>query len=148
VRRSGLLLCAAWLSWASVTRAEAPAKLSPTVFWLSASATVLCASLGGFYALEVKDLYDEAQMSAPVSPERARLHDEMTHAELTADLLLFGSLVLATGTTILAFHVDWSGRDRAGSSPLAAVRGTGVSFTLDPGVKRPQLTAAADRSWW
>lgn len=146
MRRAGLL-CAAWLLWASAARAEEPQKLSPALFWLGASASILCASVGGFYALEVDDLYDEALLNAPVSPERARIHDEMARAEVTADVLLISSLVLAVGTTFLAFHVDWSGADSA-PRLQAAARGAGASFTLDPGAQRLPPRAAAGRSWW
>jgi hypothetical protein len=87
--------------------------LSPTYFWIAASTTIIVASLGGFEALHVRDLYDQANGLPTVSPEREPLHDEMKTAELTADALLIGSLALAVGTTILAFHIDWSGGDRA-----------------------------------
>lgn len=85
--------------------------LSPTYFWIAASATIMSASLGGFYALRVRDLYDEATMKAAVSPRRIEVQDQMRTAEVTADVFLFGSLALAIGTTILAFHIDWSGRE-------------------------------------
>jgi hypothetical protein len=142
------LVCAAWLLWAGAARAQEPKGSSPTLFWLSASATIVCASIGGFYALEVKDLYDEAQLSPPVSPERGRIHDEMRNAELTADVLLLSSLVMAVGTTVLAFHTDWSGRERSGLVLHAAGSGARASFTLDPGARRPQPTAAGPGSWW
>jgi hypothetical protein len=134
--------------WASVGHAREPEKLSPTLFWLGASATLVCASIGGFYALEVKDLYDEAQLNEPVSPELARIHDEMTRAELAADVLLISSLVLAAGTTLLAFHVDWSGGERSAAGLDATARGARASFTLDPGARPPPPRAAARRSWW
>jgi hypothetical protein len=119
--------------------------LSPTLFWLSASTTVIVASLGGFYALHVKDLYDQAKLKPPVSPERTRLHAEMKHAELTADVLLLGSLALAAGSTVLAWHVDWSGRELR---LFAAGSGAAASLTLDPAAARPPPRAATHRSWW
>jgi len=103
---------------------------SPTVFWIAASATLITASLGGFEALHVKDLYDRANGIAPVSAERNELRGEMRTAEVTADALLIGSLVLAVGTSILAFQIDWSGQDRS-DQPLA---------TVPP--------SAAGRRWW
>jgi hypothetical protein len=100
------------------------------VFWVAASTTIIVASLGGFQALHVRDLYDQANGLPTVAPEREQLHDRMQSAEVTADVLLLGSLALAAGTTILAFYVDWSGdnvpRDRA---------------------QRPQPFAAG-RRWW
>lgn len=100
---------------------------SPTLFWIAASATIVTASLGGFQALHVKDLYDQANGIPVVSPERNALHDQMQTAEVTADALLVGSVVLAIGTTILAFQIDWSGDDRprdpvARLPPSAAAR--------------------------
>jgi hypothetical protein len=87
------------------------AGASPTWFWAAASATIITASLGGFYALHVRDLYDQAQLQPLVSPERTRLRNEMETAELTADLLLLGSLAMTVGTVFLALHTDWSGRE-------------------------------------
>ena len=152
MRRFGWL-CVAWLLCVGSARAQEPAEapspgLSPTLFWLSASATLLCAGVGSLYALEVKDLYDEAQLRPPVSPERSRIHDEMTRAELTADVLLISSLVLGAGTTLLAFHVDWSGGEHSAASLRAAIGGAGASFTLDPGSRPPPPRAAARGSWW
>ncbi|HKU41154.1 MAG TPA: hypothetical protein VJR89_23490 [Polyangiales bacterium] len=147
--RGFAMLCAAWLAWASTARAqeaESPGA-SPSLFWLSASATIVSASLGGFYALNVRNLYDEAMLTPTVSPRRAELHDEMRRAELTADLLLLGSLALAVGTTVLAFHVDWSGRDRAQPSAFA-LNAAGASFALDSRGPPPPRRAAARRSYW
>jgi hypothetical protein len=103
---------------------------SPTVFWVAASATLITASLGGFEALHVKDLYDRANGIPFVAPERNSLRDEMRTAEVTADALLVGSLVLAAGTTLLAFQIDWSG-PASTEQPLA---------TLPP--------FATARRWW
>jgi hypothetical protein len=92
---------------------------SPTVFWIAASATMITASLGGFQALRVKDLYDRANGIPVVSPERNAIHDQMRSAEVAADALLIGSLALAVGTTILALQIDWSGQDGA-ETPFAS----------------------------
>jgi hypothetical protein len=120
----------------------APAErsgLSPTVFWIAASTTIIVASLAGFEALHVLDLYDQAQGMPAVSPEREPLHREMRTAEVTADVLLLGSLALAVGTTILAFHIDWSGSDR----PHDRLRARTVA-----GGARRQPPLAAGRRWW
>jgi hypothetical protein len=98
-------------SAATPVQSSERAGLSPTVFWIAASTTIIVASLGGFQALHVRDLYDQANGLPVVSPEREPLHDRMKSAEVTADVLLLGSLALAAGTTILAFYVDWSGSD-------------------------------------
>jgi hypothetical protein len=105
--------------------------LSPTIFWIAASTTIIVASLGGFEALHVRDLYDQAIGVPAVSPERDPLHDRMRTAEITADVLLLGSLALAVGTTILAFHTDWSARD--GQRDVLA---------------RRRQPSAAGRRWW
>jgi hypothetical protein len=121
VRRSCLMLVLLTLMAADVARAQQQAAsarsdpadsavgLSPTLFWFAASTTIISASLGGFYALRVRDLYDRAESLARVSPERLELRDRMQTAELTADVLFASALVLAAGTTVLAFHIDWSG---------------------------------------
>lgn len=115
---------------APVPPPPAPTGLSPTWFWIAASTTIITASIGGFEALHVKDLYDQANGLPAVSPERTGIHDSMVRAETAADVLLFGSLALAIGTAILAFHVDWSGQ----------------SYTGDRVAKlQPE---AAGRRWW
>ena len=96
--------------------------LSPTFFWIAASATIITASLGGFYAQHVRDMYDEASLLNSLSPRQAQLHDQMQRAEVTADVLFVSSLVLAVGTTILAFHVDWSGAERIQARAARAPR--------------------------
>jgi hypothetical protein len=125
MRRSCLMLVLVTLMAADVARAqerssalateESAVGLSPTLFWFAASATIISASLGGFYALRVRDLYDRAEALAGVSPERLELRDDMKRAELTADVLFASALVLAAGTTVLAFHVDWRATDRSAS---------------------------------
>lgn len=117
---------------------------SPTVFWIAASATIITASLGGFEALHVRDLYDQAQGIPAVSPQREPLHREMRTAEVTADALLIGSLVLAVGTTILAFNIDWSGSDRPKEQLAARVLPQAVAG----GVRRQLPPLAAGRRWW
>jgi hypothetical protein len=133
VRRSCLMLVLVTLMAADVARAQqresAPAEvaesavgLSPTLFWFAASATIISASLGGFYALRVRDLYDRAESLARVSPERLELRDDMKRAEVTADALFASALVLAAGTTVLAFHIDWRAPGRPASRSQAESR--------------------------
>jgi len=128
VRRSCLMLVLVTLMAADVAgaqergsaradTAESAVGLSPTLFWFAASATIISASLGGFYALRVRDLYDRAESLAGVSPERLELRDDMKSAEVTADVLFASALVLAAGTTVLAFHIDWRAADRSVSRP-------------------------------
>lgn len=115
-------LCVASLLTAGGARAQVDSErpplrletrgLSPTWFWVAASTTIITASLGGFYALHVRDLYDQAMLQPLVSPRRSQLRDEMQTAEVTADVLLLSSIAFAVGTTILAYHIDWSGSDR------------------------------------
>jgi hypothetical protein len=111
--------------------------ISPTYFWIAASATIIVASLAGFEALHVRNIYDEAQGLPPVAPVRERLHDRIRTAEITADLLLLGSVALAVGTTLLAFHVDWSGRER----PRDEVSARANALARVP-------PSAARRRWW
>jgi hypothetical protein len=117
--------------------------LSPTVFWIAASATIIVASLGGFEALHVRDLYDQAQGIPSVSPQREPLRREMRTAEVTADALLIGSLALAVGTTILAFSIDWSGTDRSNEQQAARAQPRAVA---DAAQRQPPI--AAGRRWW
>jgi hypothetical protein len=116
---------------------------SPTLFWIAASATIFTASLGGFEALHVRDLYDQAQGIPPVSPQREPLHDQMRTTEITADALLIGSLALAVGTALLAYHIDWSGSDRSNERRAARARSRIVAGGVD---RLPPI--AARRRWW
>jgi hypothetical protein len=111
------------------------------VFWIATSVTIITASLGGFEALHVRDLYDQAKGIPAVSPQREPLHDQMHTAEITADALLLGSIALAVGTTILAFHIDWSGTDRPREERAAREpRPAAADGRLPP--------TAAGRRWW
>lgn len=116
--------------------------LSPTWFWFGASATIITASLGGFYALRVRDLYDQAAATPGVSPKQLELRDHMLTAERTADLLFLGALALAAGTTVLAFHVDWSGPPRARSGERSSKRRWTLAPVLLPGAGSVQLQGA------
>lgn len=116
--------------------------LSPTWFWFGASATIITASLGGFYALRVRDLHDQAAATPRVSPMQLELHDEMKAAERTADLLFLGAIALAAGTTLLAFHVDWSRPERAGGSARSSQRRLTLAPVLSPGAQGVLLQGA------
>jgi hypothetical protein len=115
----------------ATTQPERATELSPTWFWFGASATIITVSLGGFYALRVRDLYDQAAATPRVSPEQLVLRDQMIAAERTADLLFLGALALAAGTTVLAFHVDWSRPERARPDTRGA-RSSQRRWTLAP----------------
>jgi hypothetical protein len=99
--------------------------------------TVLTASLGGFYALHVRDLYDQARVLPGVSPRRTPLRDEMRTAEVTADTLLVGSLALAVGTALLAFQIDW--RRPTATREHVRLRTPGLNIAR---------AGDARRSWW
>lgn len=118
------------------------AGLSPTWFWFGASATIITASLGGFYALRVRDLYDESHATPGVSPKQLELRDQMIAAEHTADLLFLGALALATGTIVLAFHVDWSGSERARPSARSDQQRWTLTPVLLPSAASVQLRGA------
>ena len=111
---------------------DAVRGLSPTWFWFSASATIITASLAGFYALRVRDLYDQARDTPDVSPLRLSLHERMRTAELTADLLFAGTLVLAVGTTVLAWHIDWSSRRSRAREPRARLSRWSLAPVVTP----------------
>lgn len=85
--------------------------ISPTLFWIGAGATVVSASVGGFFALQVKSKYDEAKDTPAVSPKRMQQRKDIKSAELTADIFFLSSGVLAIGTTIIAFMTDWDESD-------------------------------------
>jgi hypothetical protein len=81
--------------------------VSRNYVWLSASATLLTASLGGLFALRARSLYDRAQALPAVSAERLDLKRQTERAEVTADSLFAGTVVLAVGSLLLALWADW-----------------------------------------
>lgn len=95
----------------SHVRADEPAVVQPdlfrNVFWLSASATLLSASLAGMYALRVSALYDRSRSLPNVSPELVSLRNDAEHAEHAADALFIATAVLA-GSSIALFVLAWN----------------------------------------
>jgi hypothetical protein len=89
---------------------ERPARIDSAreLVWLSASATLLSASLGNMFALRVGSLYERAQLVPGVSPDRLTLKRQTEHAELTADCLFVGALGLLVSTVVLIGLGDWS----------------------------------------
>ncbi len=85
--------------------------ISPTLFWVGASATLVSASVGGFFALQVKSQYDDAKSTPAVSPKRMQQKRDIQSAELTADVFFLSAGVLAIGTTIIAFITEWHDPD-------------------------------------
>jgi hypothetical protein len=81
--------------------------ISPTLFWIGASATVVSAGVGGLFALRVGSLHDQAEGTPAVSPKRKQIKSDMESAELTADVFFATAAVLAIGTTIVAFMTEW-----------------------------------------
>jgi PEGA domain len=81
--------------------------ITPTLFWIGASATVISAGIGGAFALQVGSLYDDAKQTPAVSPSRVTQKKDIESAELTADIFFLTAGVLAIGTTIIAFMTEW-----------------------------------------
>jgi len=108
--------------------------LSPTYLWLSASGALLAASLGGVYAFRVGAIYDQARALPPVSPMLQSLHRDAEHAELTADSLFAGALVLGVTSVLLAFVTQWR-RDPPPTSIEWSSRGQ-TPFQLLPAASR------------
>jgi hypothetical protein len=101
--------------------------------WLSASGTLLSASLASVYALKIGAIYDEAQLVPGVSPERVILRDRARHAETTADVFFTatGALAITTGVLLwLMLHEEPPAPTAAisGVTPLVSPRGAGVAW--------------------
>lgn len=109
--------------------------ISPTLFWIGASATVVTASLGGFFALQVSSLYDKAKDTPAVSPKRNQQKKDIESAELTADIFFLSAGVLAIGTTIIAFMTDWDDEARKPSDAATAKQAAKLELSpaLAPG---------------
>lgn len=98
--------------------------------WLSASATLLSASLASVYALKIGAIYDEAQLVPGVSPERVILRQRARHAEVTADVFFAASGALAITTGVLLWLV-WREEPPAavsGVTPVLSPRGAGLAW--------------------
>jgi hypothetical protein len=81
--------------------------LSPTLFWVGATATVVTAGIGGFFALRVSSLHGDAEQIEPVHPDRKQARADIEDAELIADVFFGSALVLGIGTTIVGFMTEW-----------------------------------------
>lgn len=97
-----------------------------TYLWLSASATLLSASLASVYGLKISAIYDQAQTVPGVSPERVILRHNARHAEVTADVFFAATGALAITTGILL----WQLLHEQAPPPTAAV--SGVTPLLSP----------------
>jgi tetratricopeptide (TPR) repeat protein len=97
--------------------------LHPTLFWIGAGATAVTAAIGGFFALRVSSLHDEAlELPAP-HPDRTQKREDVEDAELTADVFFASAALLAVGTTIVFFVTDWDAGERPGyDRPRARLR--------------------------
>jgi hypothetical protein len=84
---------------------DSPAPTQPssrlTLVWLSASATFVCASLGGYYALRVLDNYDRSRVLPAVSPELASLRRETRDLEYVADGFFVATAALGVTSLVL-----------------------------------------------
>lgn len=99
----GLLLCGGAVSRVRADDAPfvAPASLARNALWLSASGTLACASLGGYYALQVENTYDRSRRLPSVSPEQRALHDEARDTAFVADGFFIGAVVLGVTSVVL-----------------------------------------------
>jgi hypothetical protein len=82
--------------------------LSPNYVWLSASAALVTASVGGLFALRVSSIYEQARALPGVSPERLPLKRDAERAEFTADCLFASAAALGITSVLLALATDWS----------------------------------------
>ena len=104
--------------------------IEPTFFWIGAGATVLSAGIGGYFALHVVSLHDDAEKLAPVDPRRTKARAQIKDAGLTADIFFASAALLAVGTTVLAFVTDWEGKEQRPAlevAPRASRDGFGLS---------------------
>jgi hypothetical protein len=106
--------------------------ISPTLFWIGASATVITAGVGGFFALQVKSLHDEAKNIPSVSPERASKKKDIESAELTADVFFATSAVLAIGTTIVGFMTEWDEQKAGGDGEAPGLSAETPAVSIAP----------------
>jgi hypothetical protein len=108
--------------------------LSPNYVWLSASAALMTASLGGLFALRVTSTYDQAQALPAVSPEQLRLKRDAERAEFAADCLFASAAALGITSVLLALATDWSRLQPATDQPR-----------LQPATDQPRLQPATDQ---
>lgn len=88
--------------------------LSPTLFWIGTSATLVTAIIGGAVGVHVLSLRDQAESIDSLHPDRDQAQKDVQTAELTADIFFAAASVLAIGTTIVAFITQW---DKEGRQP-------------------------------
>ena len=129
---AGVLVC---LSGSRSARAqETPSDMRDslrTYLWLSASATLVSASLASVYGLKIGAIYDQAQLVPGVSPERVILRHNARDAEVTADVFFAttGALAITTGVLLwLVLHEEAPRPPAAisGVTPLLSPRATGL----------------------
>jgi hypothetical protein len=101
---------------------QASAGLPPDYVWLTASAALLSASIGGLFALRVHTLYDQALALPDVSPQRLVIRQQTEHAEFAADCLFATAAVFAATTVFMAFMTDWGGGRPARQPERAQLR--------------------------
>jgi hypothetical protein len=87
--------------------------LSPTYLWLTASAALVTASVGGVFALRASSTYDQAQALPGVSPERLPLKRDIERAEFAADCLFVSAAALGVTSVLLALATDFRGLQAA-----------------------------------
>jgi hypothetical protein len=117
--------------------------LSPNYVWLSASAALMTASLGGLFALRVTSTYDQAQALPAVSPEQLHLKRDTERAEFAADCLFASAAALGITSVLLALATDWSrlqpATDQRRLQPATDQR------RLQPGTDQRRLQPATDQ---
>jgi hypothetical protein len=121
--RTLALACSAAISLlaARPARADDAQPAARTWLWLSSSATLVCASLAGVYALQVEADYDRAQIIPGVSPERLALRHHAHTAELTADAFFIATSVFGISSLVLLI-----------TQPSAPAREPATSWLLAP----------------
>lgn len=112
--------------------------ISPTLFFIAASATVVSAAVGGVFALRVKSLQSDAEQLESVDPARAPIQKDMQGAEVTADVFFGAAVVLGLGSTIIAFMTEWEEPRNARDTQTANT--PAVSFAPSVGPRAFGLT--------
>lgn len=119
-----LLTCALFLCSGSRTPARAHAQdtqdrsdaqaqqvsIARSALWVSASATFLSAALGGYYALDVENIYDRSRALPSVSPEQGTLRREARNTAYVADGFFLATVVFAAASVVLLVVAPGSAR--------------------------------------
>jgi hypothetical protein len=88
---------------------QAHPDLTRSLLWVSASATLASAGLGGYFALHVDNIYDRARSLPSVSPELSPLHDSARTNAYVADGFFSASLLFGVASLLLLWlHPDSS----------------------------------------